>query len=229
MRYEGRLEAGRELARELSRLELGPCVVAGALNGGIAVAEPVARQLGAPLVPLLTVELSTPEATDCPFGAVDADGNAVLDYRALVTLGLATSEVERIKSRAAEEVRQRLAGLPGPRLSDCASGRTVILVDEGLVSGLGMQAAVAFARRHGAAATIVAVPCASDRATFELGSMLAEGDDKLVCPRGSPSLYAAADYYHDFRAVSDADVARILEQAAATRAAAASGARLTSA
>ena len=72
------------------------------------VAEPVARQLGAPLVPLLTVELSTPEATDCPFGAVDADGNAVLDYRALVTLGLATSEVERIKSRAAEEVRQRL-------------------------------------------------------------------------------------------------------------------------
>ena len=52
MRYEGRLEAGRELARELSRLELGPCVVAGALNGGIAVAEPVARQLGAPLVPL---------------------------------------------------------------------------------------------------------------------------------------------------------------------------------
>jgi predicted phosphoribosyltransferase len=217
MRYEGRLEAGRELARELSRLELGPCVVAGALSGGIAVAEPVARQLGAPLVPLLTRELATPEATDCPFGAVDADGHAVLDYRTLVTLGLAAPDVEQIKSRAIEHIARRLASLPGPRLADCASGRTVILVDEGLVSGLGMQAAVGFARRHGAAATVVAVPCASDRATFELGSLLGQADDKLVCLRGSPCLYAVADYYHDFREVSDEDVARILEQAAAAR------------
>jgi putative phosphoribosyl transferase len=217
MRYEGRFEAGRELARELSRLELGPCVVAGALRGGIAVAEPIARQLGAALVPLLTRELATAEATECPFGAVDADGHAVLDYRTLVTLGLSSSDVERIKSAAVEEIARSLAALPGPRLADCASGRTVILVDDGLLSGLGMQAAVAFARHHGAAAVVVAVPCASDRATFELGSMLSEGDDKLVCLRGSPCLYAVADYYHDFRDVPDAEVARILEQAAATR------------
>jgi predicted phosphoribosyltransferase len=192
-------------------------VVAGALRGGIAVAEPIARQLGAPLVPLLTRELTTKEATECPFGAVDADGHAVLDYRTLVTLGLSTSDVDQIKSQAVEDIVRRLAALPGPRLADCASGRTVILVDEGLVSGLGMQAAVGFARRHGAAASVVAVPCASDRATFELGSLLSEADDRLVCLRGSPSLYAVADYYHDFREVSDADVVRILEHAGSAR------------
>jgi len=214
--YEGRLEAGQVLAGVLRRLELGPCVVAGIPRGGIVVAEPIAQQLGAPLVAVSARKLSTPEAPDCPFGAVDEDGNAVLDHRTMVMLGLGASDVDEIKTGAAEEMARRLAAHRGPRLSDCAPGRTVVIVDDGLVSGLSMRVAIACARRHGARGTVVAVPCASDRASFEVGSLLCETHDRLVCPRGDPCLLSEGDYYRDLLEVSDEDVAQILENAAAT-------------
>jgi putative phosphoribosyl transferase len=110
---------------------------------------------------------------------------------------------------------RRLAAYRVPRLSDCAPGRTVVIVDDGLVSGLSMQVAIACARRHGARGTVVAVPCASDRALYEVGSLLCGTRDRLVCPRGDPCLLSEGDYYRDLHEVSDEDVTRILENAAA--------------
>ena len=214
MRYESRLEAGRVLAGQLHELELGSCVVAGIPRGGIVVAEPIAEHLGAPLVALGARKLSTPDAPDCPFGAIDEDGHAVLDYRAMVTLGLSASDVEPIKIRTAEEMARRLAASGSPRVYDYAPGRAVVLVDDGLVTGLTMQAAIACARRHGATATVIAVPCASDRASFEVGGLLSGAHDRLICPRGGPCLLSENEYYGELPEVSDEDVARILERAA---------------
>ena len=216
MQYEGRLEAGRLLAAEVCRLGLGPCVVAGLLPGGIVVAEPIAQQLCAPLVPLETRMLSSPQAPEWAFGAIDEDGRVVLDYRAMVTLGLGTADVDAIKDVAMEEIARRRASLPGQRLVDLLPGRTAILVEDGLAAGLRMQAAVAYAQRHGATATVVAVPCASDRASYELASVLSRPDDRLVCPLVDPGFRAVSDCYREFPDVPDVEVARILEHTAST-------------
>ena len=215
MRYESRLEAGHVLAGQLRELELGSCVVAAIPRGGIVVAVPIAEQLSAPLVALSARKLCTPDAPDCPFGAIDEDGHAVLDYRAMVTLGLSASDVAPIKICATEEMARRLAASGGPRLCDCAPGRTVVLVDDGLVTSLTMQAAIACARRHGATATVVAVPCASDRASFEVGGLLSGAHDRLICPRGGPCVLSENEYYSELPELSDEDVARILERAGA--------------
>lgn len=213
MDYEGRQEAGRVLASELRRLELGSCVVAGIPRGGILVAAPIAQQLGASLGALNTRELFSAEAPEYAFGAVDEDRHAILDYRAMVTLGLGESDVERIKAGVAREMERCLASYPGPRLAHSLLGRTVVLVDDGLATGLTMQAAIAYAQRHGATATVVAVPCASDRAAYEVGSLLCRLDDRLVCPLVAPDFRAVGDYYRDFHQVSDEEVAQILEHA----------------
>jgi putative phosphoribosyl transferase len=214
MRYEGRGEAGRILAEELRRLDLGPCVVAGIPRGGVMLAAPIAEQLSAPLVAVHAHKLYAPLQPELPFGAVDQDGHTVLDYRATVTLGLGESDVEKIRARVAREMALRIASYAGPRLADYVQGRAVVIVDDGLATGLTMQAAIAYAHRQGATAIVAAVPCASDRAAYEVGSVLCRSDDRFVCLVVDPEFQAVGDYYSDFHPLADVDVAQLLARGA---------------
>ena len=215
MLYEGRLEAGQVLAQELSHLDLGPCVVAGIPRGGSVVAGPIAQLLGAPLTVVHTRKLSSPQAPEYAFGAMDEDGQAVLDYRSVVTLGLGEAEVERIKAATAGAIARRVGLYPGPRLCDLLPGRTAVLVDDGLATGLTMQAAIGYVQRHGAEATVVAVPCASERAAYEMKSLLQRDGDRFICPEVRPEFGAVGQYYRDFGQVADEDVVELLRRAGA--------------
>jgi len=103
-------------------------------------------------------------------------------------------------------MERRAASHPGSRLGECLRQRGVVLVDDGLATGLTMQAAMAYAQRHGATATMVAVPCGSDRAVYEVRSLLSRGADRLVCPRVDADFRAVRDYYQAFPPVTDAEV-----------------------
>jgi putative phosphoribosyl transferase len=213
MRYEGRLEAGRVLADELGRLEVGSCVVAGIPRGGVIVAWPIAERLGAPLAALHTRKLTSPLQPEFAFGAMDEDGHAILDHRSVVSLGLGPAEVARIESEVSEEMARRRGLYPGRPLRDYLPGRTVVLVDDGLATGLTMHAAIAYAQRHGATATVVAVPCASAAAAREVEDALRRRGDRFVCPVVDSDFRAVGDYYLDFHQVADADVTELLARA----------------
>jgi putative phosphoribosyl transferase len=208
MIFRDREEAGRQLAATLERMKLGPCVVAGIPRGGMIVAAPVARQLGAPLVAVHARKLALP-GTDIAFGAIDEDGHVVLDYRATVTLGLGTGEVEEVKEAVRREMAWPLASTLGPRLGAYLPDRTVVIVDDGLLTGLTMQAAIAYARRHGAMAVVAAAPCASERAAYEVGSLLGREEDHFVCLRVDLQLGAIRDSYEDFRLPSEKEVEEV--------------------
>jgi predicted phosphoribosyltransferase len=210
MRYEGREEAGRILAGELRLLELGPCVVAGIPRGGIIVASEVAQRLHAPLTAIHTRKLSSPQAPEFAFGAMDEDGHAVLDYRSVVSLGLGENEIERVKAEVAGEIARRAQSYPGKHLRDLLPGRTVVIVDDGLATGLTVQVAVGYALRHGAEAIVVAVPCASERAAYELKSLLKRPEDRFICPLVDPEFGSVGEHYRHFPEVEDEEVAERL-------------------
>lgn len=216
MRYPGRLDAGRALAAELAGLSLGPCVVAGIPRGGVVVAWPIAERLGAPLTALHTRKLASPIAPEVAFGAVDEEGHVVIDYATSVSLGVGDADMVRIKAEVAAEIARRRGLFGSPPLSDYLPGRTVILVDDGLATGLTMQAAVAYAQRHGAEAVIVAVPCASVGAASQVGSLLHREGDRFVCPIVDDAFGAVGAYYVDFPQVRDEDVAELLRSARAS-------------
>jgi putative phosphoribosyl transferase len=145
---------------------------------------------------------------------MDAEGHAILDYRAVVTLGLGEAEIESIKADANQEMAARAALHPPPRPRDFLTGHAVVLVDEALAAGLRMQAAIGHAKSLGATATIVAVPCGSDRAVYEVRSLLGRAGDRLICLQVDGDFRAARDYYQSFPPVSDTEVAQLLEDAA---------------
>jgi predicted phosphoribosyltransferase len=90
-----------------------------------------------------------------------------------------------------------------------------VLVDDGLATGLTMQAAIGYAQRHGAEATVVAVPCASERAAYEMKSLLQREGDRFICPEVRSEFGAVSEYYRDFGQIADEEVVEILSRARA--------------
>jgi predicted phosphoribosyltransferase/dienelactone hydrolase len=215
MRFRDRVDAGRKLAEALVPIVKPPCVIAGIPRGGVATAMPIIERFHLPLTVVYARKLTAPVAPEFAFGAIDEDGQAIVDARSVSMLGLAPLDVARAKERVSKEIRRRMTIYGVPALAHYLPGTAVVLVDDGLATGLTMRAALEYARRYGAREIIVAVPCASESAAkeFELAA------DRFVSLVVDPDFRAVGQYYDDFSPVTDDEVIAMLT--AASRAAAA--------
>jgi putative phosphoribosyl transferase len=215
MRFHDRVDAGRKLAEALVPILKPPCVIAGIPRGGVATAMPIVERFHLPLTVVYARKLTAPVAPEFAFGAIDEDGQTIVDARSVSMLGLAPLDVERAKERVSKEIRRRMTTYGVPALAHYLPDTAVVLVDDGLATGLTMRAALEYARRHGAREIIVAVPCASEAAAREFE----RAADRFVSLVVDPDFRAVGQYYDDFSPVTDDEVIAMLT--AASRAAAA--------
>jgi predicted phosphoribosyltransferase len=209
--FRNRAEAGALLTALLEPLVQPPIVVAAIPRGGLTVALPIAARFHAPLTVAFARKLTVPAAPEFALGAVDEDGVLLLDRTHAESVGATPEELDQARRAAHLEIareRERYRAVPLQRL---APGAAVVLVDDGLATGLTMRAAVAHARRCGAREVIVAAPCASHSAARRLQ----EDADRVVALTSASGPFAVGGYYDDFRSVSDAEAVAILEQAQA--------------
>jgi putative phosphoribosyl transferase len=218
MRFRDRADAGRKLAAALGPILKPPCVIAGIPRGGVAVALPIAEQFHVPLTVVYARKLTAPIAPECAFGAIDEDDHALVEARSVELLELSPPDIERAKDKVSKEIRRRMETYGAPALAHYLPDAAVVLVDDGLATGLTMRAALQYARRHGAREVIVAVPCASEPAAREFEQTA----DHFVSLLVDPDFMAVGQYYSDFSPVSDDEVIAMLTDA---RGAAAPGAR----
>lgn len=215
--FRDRSDAGEILAAGLSGVARPPCIVAAIPRGGVPVAIPIIARLGVPLTVVYARKLTAAVAPELAFGAVDEDGQETLDPAIVADLRLSREDVAAEHRRVLGEIRRRMELYRVPPLSRYLPGRSVVLVDDGLATGLTMQAAVGYARRHGAREITIAVPCASARAVERLRGRV----DRLVSLTTDANFRTVGQYYRAFPAVADEDVKAMLEQAAQWAAAAA--------
>lgn len=192
--FTGRVHAGRELAVRLEGVVRRPSVIAAIPRGGVPVALPISERLGVPLTVAYARQLTDSSEPEVAFGSLAEDGDLMLDQATISVLGLSPAAVERARLRVAAEIRRRIELYRGPLLGWLVPGRTAIIVDNGLPTGLTMQAAVSDARRHGAHEIVVAVPCASASATRRLR----ESADRVVALVVDDAFTPVAHYYADF-------------------------------
>ncbi len=207
--FQDRAEAGRRLADRLRAGLARPAVVAAIPRGGVAVALPIVERLGLPLTVIYARKLTAPVAPEFAFGALDEDGEIIIDAATVAMLDLEPADIERAKSRVAAEIKRRMALYRVPPLAHYLPGAHVVLVDDGLATGLTMRAALAYARRHGASQITLAVPCASTQAA----ERFRREADHFVSLVVDPEFMAVGAYYLDFAPVPDAAVRMMLEQA----------------
>ncbi len=205
-RFSNRFEAGRELARALAEVKGETAVVVGLARGGVQVASEVARALGAPLDALAVRKVGHPLQPEYAVGAVAPGGIAyVRAHDGLTDAELAAAVAGA--ARAADELDGRLHSRHAPVP---LTGKTAVLVDDGLATGATMVAAARWARAAEARRVVAAVPAG---AAQTVALLRAEVDD-VVCLRASESFGAVGFWYDDFDQVDDREVIELLEDAA---------------
>jgi predicted phosphoribosyltransferase len=206
MRFRDRRDAGRRLAAELVDLAQEQPVVVALPRGGVPVAAEVARALGAPLEIFGVLKVGAPGNPELAVGAIAEDGSGVLDPRSAGRLGMTQAMLDEALERDAKELRRRVERYRAGRAPVAVGGRTVIVVDDGLATGLTVLAAVRALRRHDPARIVVAVPVGSDESV----SMLAEEVDRVVCLMTPEPLLGVGRWYWNFAPVSDDQVIEAL-------------------
>lgn len=200
--FADRRDAGRQLAERLWPLAREAPVVVGLPRGGVPVAEEIAMALGAPLEILSVRKLGAPHNPEYGIGAIAEDGTRVFDPEALAVLGIDNRILESIVARETVELRRRVTAYRGDRAAMTLDRRTVIVVDDGVATGVTDTAALRAIRRCRPRRLVLAVPvCPPD----SLARLRGEADD-IVCLVAPPQLYGVGQWYRDFSQVSDSEV-----------------------
>jgi putative phosphoribosyl transferase len=182
-------------------------VVLGLPHGGVPVAAEVARALGAPLDVVVVRRLAIPWQPELALGAISEGGTRVLDDDVVRSSDLTPTEMAAVEAPARAELDRRVALLRRHLPRTPLRGRTVVVVDDGVVTGASARVACLSAREQGAARVVLAVPVASPR----VAEQLATDVDDLVCLEAAPGLQAVGQAYRAYEQVSDDDVLRLLE------------------
>ncbi|HVP67664.1 MAG TPA: phosphoribosyltransferase family protein [Anaeromyxobacteraceae bacterium] len=209
MTFEDRQDAGRRLAPLLERYRGARPVVLGLPRGGVPVAAEVAAALGAPLDVLVSHKVGAPGMPEYAVGAAAEGGVVVVSADAAREVGLPGEEVLAFAEREQGEIERRARLFRGGRPPPDLSGRTAILVDDGVATGCTARAAVRAARKLGAARVVVAAPVAAPDAR----AALAREADDVVFVEVPEGFFAVGAFYRDFRPTTDDEVVQWLSGA----------------
>jgi putative phosphoribosyl transferase len=210
--FRDRRDAGRELGRRLSaELDRDRLVVLGLPRGGVPVAFEVAAALDAPLDVFLVRKLGVPGHEELAMGAIASGGIRVLNERVVQAIGIDERELEAVTRRELAELERRERRYRDDRDAPDVSGRTVVVVDDGLATGSTMRAAVEALRRLRAPRIVVAVPVGAPQtcAAFE------QHADVVVCLQTPQDMQAVGAWYDDFSPTEDDEVCALLRAARA--------------
>ncbi|MHA6795536.1 phosphoribosyltransferase family protein [Pseudonocardia bannensis] len=207
MLFDDRIDAGRQLAGQLTHLRGQDVLVLGLPRGGVPVALQVARAIGAPLDVIVVRKLGVPFQPELAMGAIGEEGARVIDARTVRLARVGRAELAAIEDRERAELHRRVRRFRGDRPPIPVAGRTAVLVDDGVATGATARAACLVARARGAERLVLAVPVAPMDWTRRLNDTA----DELVCVATPRPFEGIGKWYRDFSPTPHAEVVACLE------------------
>jgi putative phosphoribosyl transferase len=207
--FENRYDAGRQLAAKMIEYRGQYVVVLAIPNGGVLVALEVALALEADMNLVISRKVPLPLSPEGGFGAVTDDGTTILNEEMVRKFGLSQYQINYQVSQVRNDIRQRSLLYRKERPPAAISGKTVIIVDDGLASGYTMMAAVESARHRRPLKIIVAVPVASATALKHVEKI---ADRVITCIAGFAPEFYVSDFYRYWHEPEDSEVIQCLKE-----------------
>ena len=204
--FANRVDAGRRLVAKLEHLRGRSAVVLGLPRGGVPVALEVARALKAPLDVIVVRKLGVPIQPELAMGAIGEGGVRVINDDVVRLAHVSLSELAEVESRERIELDRRVSRFRGHRPRQPLTGRTAIIIDDGIATGSTARAACQVARAQGATWIVLAVPVAPP----DWVDRLSTGTDELVCLDTPRSFRSVGEFYVDFSPTTDDEVVECL-------------------
>jgi predicted phosphoribosyltransferase len=202
--FRDRADAGKRLAASLGGPWHEP-VVLGLPRGGVPVAAEVAGALGAPLEVFVARKIGAPGHAELGIGAI-AEGDVVVTTDTVTLLRVSEDDLARRVDAEREELHRRVRRYRGDRPLADVRGRDVILVDDGLATGVTAEASLRALRAMAPRRLVLAVPVGAPE-TVERLQVLA---DDVVCVELPSRFQAVGQWYGDFTPTTDEEVLRHL-------------------
>ena len=208
--FRNRREAGRLLAKKLSKYARRPDVLVLALpRGGVPVGYEVAHALQVPLDVFVVRKLGVPGHEELAMGALASGGVRVLNRDVIEGLSIPEEAIEAVTARERRELERRERAYRGDRPAPDVQGRTIILADDGIATGSTMRAAVVALYQLDAARIVIATPTA---ALSTAGKMRPEVDE-FVAVMTPADFAGVGQWYEDFSQTTDKEVRDLLVKA----------------
>ena len=207
--YINRVDAGHQLAQVLRKFHGDDSVVLALPRGGVVLGAQVARELKIPLGVVLVCKIGHPASSEYAIGAVVEGENIIYSQDGLS--GLYEEWIKKKELEARQLIEHRRAiyytnGLVPPRID----GKTVILVDDGIATGLTMEAAVRAVKKHHPKRVVVAVPVASGENIQKLKELV---DEVIVLDDPYEFKGVVGAHYQHFNQITDDEVVELLREA----------------
>lgn len=209
IRFRDRAEAGRRLAEIIVGLGLSDPVVLGLPRGGVPVAAEVVARVGGTLDVFVARKVGAPGHEELGIGAIAEGSDEVVLSAAAAATGIDRERIEALADRTGEELARRVRAYRGERRLPDIAGRDVVVVDDGLATGVTAEAALRALSSRGPRRLILAVPVAAQEALDRLGEIA----DHVVCVAAPAEFYAVGQWYDDFPQLTDEEVIELLRGA----------------
>lgn len=201
MIFKDRQQAGELLLEKLKKYQSQNPIVVALPRGGVEVGFAVAKGLHCPLEVALSKKVALPVNPEYGIGAVSENGTSVINQQSVNDYGV-VSQIDELVALKSQEIKERAKLFRSGKSLDYLQGRVVILIDDGLATGVTAKAAIKFLKSLRPKKLILALPVAASDSVLELEHQV----DELVIVAMAEYLTSIGAFYQHFDQVEDKQV-----------------------
>lgn len=206
--FQDRVESGRRLAERLRGYAGEDIVLIAIPRGGVVVAAEVSKALKAPLDIIIPRKIGAPQNEELAIGAVAGPNEVIINWPLVSSLNISDEYIKTATERELREIERRRKLYLGDSPELKITGKTAVIIDDGLATGSTARAAIKAAKAKNPRKVILAVPVAPQETVDQLTREV----DELICLLVPPYFYAVGQFYQQFEQVTDIQVVDILSQ-----------------
>ena len=217
--FSNRQQAGTFLAQKVidwfsagGHIDQNKITVLALPRGGVPVALEVALALGAQLNVLASKKIGAPQQKELAVGAVTSSGVIAIDEALVKYLQISPDYINKEKAyliNKTKELEERWRQSAGLDTKLDIAGKVIIVVDDGVATGMTAIAAIHSLKKQGATQIMFATPIISIHALERLSHEY----DQVIALETPAEFGAVGQFYFDFRQVDDMEVVHALTQA----------------